>query len=49
MIKVRISYQDQEDKLKVITALKPLKIIRISKEQEKPGHKNVYVELQGGQ
>ncbi len=45
MIKVKVSYKDQEEKQKVIAALEPLKIIKISKEQEKPGHKNVYIEL----
>ena len=45
MIKIRISFQEQQDKLKVIEALKPLKIIKISKDQSKFGHKNVYVEL----
>lgn len=45
--KVRISFKKQEDKLKVIAALKPLGIVKISKEQEKPGHKNIYIELGG--
>lgn len=45
MIKIRISYKDQEDKLKVIAALQPLKIVKISKEQDKSGHKNIYIEL----
>ncbi len=48
MIKVKISYKDQEDKLKIIEALKPLGIIKIRKEQQKPGHNNVYIELQEG-
>ena len=46
MIKIRISYEEQQDKHKVIAALQPLKIIKISKEQRKKEYKNVYVDLE---
>lgn len=49
MPKVRVSYKGTEEKIKskIIEALKPLGITKISKEQEKPGHKNVYIDLKG--
>lgn len=43
MIKIKISYTNDEEKKKVIGALKVLKIIKISKECPKKGHKNIYI------
>ena len=45
MIKIKLSYQEQQEMEKVVAALKPLNISKISKEQEKPGHKNIYIEI----
>lgn len=45
MPKVKVSYKSSEEKLKIIEALKPLGIVKISKEQEKTDHKNVYIKL----
>lgn len=42
MVKIKISYVDQQDKEKVIQVLSRLKIIEIGKEQVKKNHKNVY-------
>ncbi len=45
MSKVRISYKNEEEKLSIIKVLKPLGIVKISKEQVKADHKNVYIKL----
>lgn len=46
MIKVRISYIDDEEFNRVISDLKSFKIVRMRKEQPKGKFKNRWVELQ---
>jgi len=46
MIKIRVSFIDQEDKQRIIDALEGFKIIHIGKEYLKKGHKNIYIELE---
>lgn len=43
MIKIKISYQNEEEKQRTLEALRSLKIIKIGKEQVKKGHKNIYI------
>lgn len=44
MIKIKISYQNEEEKQRTLQALiKSLKNVKISKEQVKKGHKNIYI------
>lgn len=46
MIKIRISYTDNEDFNRIISELKSFKIVRMRKEQHKGVFKNRWVELQ---
>ena len=43
MKKIKISYQNEEEKQRTLQALSGLKIIKIGKEQVKKGHKNIYI------
>ena len=43
MIRIKISYQSEEEKQRALQALSGLKIIKIGKEQVKKGHKNIYI------
>lgn len=46
MIKIRISYTTSTDISKILDALKEFKIVTLSKEYERKGHKNRYLELE---
>jgi hypothetical protein len=46
MIKIRISYVQDQEREKIIEALKGFKIIHIGKEYPKKGHKNMYLVLE---
>lgn len=43
MIKIKISYQNEDEKQRILEVLKGLKIIKIGKEQVKKGRKNIYI------
>lgn len=44
MIKIKISYQNEEEKQRTLQVLiKSLKNVKIGKEQVKKGHKNIYI------
>lgn len=46
MIKIRISYTSNTDMTKILEALKGFKIVNLSKEFDKKGYKNRYLELE---
>lgn len=43
MIKIKISYQNEDEKQRTLQALKSLKNVKIGKEHTKKGHKNIYI------
>lgn len=46
MIKIKLSYKEKQEKEKIMSALKGLKVIHISKEYPRNGHKNIYINVE---